>query len=199
MTTGATIIPIAFGNRSEVSSAIWSNFMNFSIKATIRAFVAPEHRLTCASSAWRQIVAELERRGQGQHESGVFLLGVHHGERREVQAAVYYDELDPNAYASGVCILHGDAFAKLWSICRARNLTVVADAHTHPDEAFQSFSDRTNPMVARLGHIAIVIPNFARWPIQADQLGVYEYRGDHEWTDRNARKAPGYFYTGFWS
>ncbi len=173
--------------------------MNFSIKATIRAFVTPEHRLSCPSTAWRGIVAELERRGGGQHESGVFLLGVQHGERREVQAAVYYDELDPNAYASGVCILHGDAFAKLWALCRARNLMVVADAHTHPTGAFQSFSDRTNPMVARPGHIAIIIPNFARWPIPPHQLGLYEYRGDHQWTDRNARKAPGYFYTGFWS
>jgi hypothetical protein len=148
---------------------------------------------------WRQVLSELERRTERQHESGAFLLGVHIGGRREIQDAVYYDDLDPAACASGVCVLHGDAFARLWSICRTRKLTVVADAHTHPQEAFQSSSDRTNPMVARDGHIAIIVPNFARPPVRFRELGIYEYTGQHEWLDRRVSKTPGYFYTGFWS
>lgn len=173
--------------------------MSFSIKATIRAFVAPDHRLSCPVALWRQVLSELERRSEGTHESGVFLLGTREGERREVRDAVYYDDLDPQAYASGVCILHGDAFARLWALCRAKSLTVVADAHTHPKEAFQSTSDRTNPMVAREGHIAIIIPNFAQAPVRLPDIGMYEYEGQHEWLDRRAVLSPGYFYTGFWS
>jgi len=173
--------------------------MSFFTKATIRAFVAPEHRLSCPRRMWQHVVLELERRGERQHESGVFLLGIEHGERREVREAIFYDDLDPEAYATGVCVLHGDAFAKLWAICRAKSLTVVADAHTHPGPAFQSSSDKANPMVARSGHIAIIIPDFARWPIRTGALCIYEYCGQHEWIDRNHTKAPSYFYTGFWS
>lgn len=173
--------------------------MNFSIKATIRAWWAPKHRLSCSSGYWQQIVAELDRRGRRQHEAGVFLLGIERDERREVRATVFYDDLDPQAYATGVCMLHGDAFAKLWALCRAKNLTVVADAHTHPGPGVQSASDKGNPMVATAGHIAIIVPDFARWPIRPDQLGVYEYRGQHEWTDRSPARAPQFFYTGFWS
>src|ERR1035437_3100095 len=135
---------------------MWNKSMSFSTKAIIRAFVAPDHRLTCPSRMWRQVVAELERRGRRRHESGVFLLGIERGERREVREAVFYDDLDPQAYATGVCVLHGDAFAKLWAICRSKKLTVVADAHTHPIAAFQSPSDKANPMIARAGHIAII-------------------------------------------
>ena len=173
--------------------------MNFSIKAIIRAFVAPKHGLICSARMWRQILAELERRGENCHESGVFLLGVEHGGRREVLDAIYYDQLDPDAYSSGVCVLHGSAFAKLWALCRERNLTVVADAHTHPVEAFQSSSDKANPMVAQVGHIAIIIPNFAREPVLLRHLRIYEYCGEHEWMDRSPARAPGYFYTGIWS
>ena len=54
-------------------------------------------------------------------------------------------------------------------------------------------------MVARAGHIAIIVPGFASWPVPADRLGVYEYRGQHEWTDRSAPRAGRFFYTGFWS
>ena len=74
-----------------------------------------------------------------------------------------------------------------------------AAAHTHPAEAFQSSSDKANPMVAQAGHIAIIIPNFARSPVQPRHLRIYEYCGQHEWTDRSPSLAPDYFYTGMWS
>jgi hypothetical protein len=173
--------------------------MSFSIKATIRAFVAPEHRINCPGRYWRRIVAELERRGQRRHEAGAFLLGVERDGRRHVTDAVFYDDLDQHVYVTGVCVLHGDAFAKLWAICRKKQLTVVADVHTHQGAAWQSESDRTNPMVARAGHVAIIVPDFAAWPIPAERLGIYEYRGDHQWIDRTHPKSRAFLYTGFWS
>jgi hypothetical protein len=173
--------------------------MSFSMKAIIRGLVAPKHRLVCSRQTWNRILVELERRGHGCHEAGVFLLGCEQNGRREVRDAVFYDELDPEAYSTGVCVLYGDAFAKLWSLCREKQMTVVADAHTHPEGAFQSLSDKANPMVAQQGHIAIIIPQFARFPVQALRIGIYEYRGQHDWMDRSPRKAPGYFYTGRWS
>jgi hypothetical protein len=199
MTTGGPFIQTDFGNLTAASFVIWSKSMNLSIKAIIRAFVAPKHRLICSAPMWRQILTELERRGEHCHESGVFLLGAERDGRREILDAIYYDDLDPDAYSSGVCVLHGSAFAKLWAHCRQRNLTVVADAHTHPVEAFQSSSDKANPMVAQVGHIAIIIPNFARQPVLAHHLRMYEYCGQHEWADRSPTHAPGYFYTGIWS
>ena len=173
--------------------------MSFSIKAIMRAWLAPNHHIICRTKLWKQTVAELERRGRRRHETGVFLLGTPEGMRRRVTEVVYYDELDPNAYATGVCVLHGDALAKLWSLCRDQKLMVVADVHTHPGIALQSVSDRTNPMVAITGHIAIIVPNFARWPILPSELGIYEYRGQHQWIDRNQQNTKHFFYTGFWS
>jgi hypothetical protein len=173
--------------------------MSFSIKATIRAFVAPKHRLVCSRPLWNQILRELARRGRQRHESGVFLLGFSRGDRHEVQDVVYYDDLDPDAYKTGVCVLHGDAFAKLWALCREKKMTVVADAHTHPARAFQSSSDRENPMVARAGHIALIIPDFARTPVQSKKIKIYEYCGQHTWIDRSPAEISGYFYTGRWS
>lgn len=172
--------------------------MTFSIRATIRAWLAPEHRLACGSGRWRTIVGELERRGRRRHEAGAFLLGVERDGRRETKGAVFYDDLDPQAYSTGVCVLHGDAFAKLWAICRESRLAVVGDVHTHPGAGFQSEADRTNPMVATAAHVAIILPDFAAWPVDPARLGIYEYRGQHEWTDRSPSRAPLYFYSGLW-
>jgi hypothetical protein len=99
--------------------------MAFFLRAIIRAFAAPSHRLRCAPPLWRDIVAELERRGERRHEAGAFLLGVDDAGQKEVREVVYYDDLDPHAYDTGVCVLHGDAFARLWTLCREKNLTVV--------------------------------------------------------------------------
>lgn len=173
--------------------------MNFSIRAIIRAFAARNHRINCAPDVWSKLTAELHRRGKGIHESGAFLLGSRDGEHRNVTDVVFYDDLDADAYRTGVCVLHADAFSKLWSICRVRGLTVVADIHTHPGAAFQSHSDRTNPMIAREGHIAIIAPNFAAPPVPWEQLGIFEYRGSHQWTDCSPHKRRGFLYSGFWS
>lgn len=173
--------------------------MTFSIKATIRAFVAPEHRLNCPTDLWQILLRELHQRGQERHEAGAFLLGHERGARLEAVDVVFYDDLDPAAYTTGVCVLHAPAFAKLWSVCRDRGLTVVADIHTHPGRAFQSEADRTNPMIARSGHVGIIVPDFATAPVDPSKLGVFEYRGRHQWFDRSRGSAGRYLYTGFWS
>lgn len=142
---------------------------------------------------------ELYRRSERRHEAGVFLLGRVRGKRREVIDAVYYDELDPRAYATGVCVLHAAAFAKLWAICRERGLTVVGDIHTHGPDVGQSESDRTNPMVAISGHIAIIVPNLAAPPVSPGAIGIYEYQGNHRWLDCSPRRRGGYLYLGPWS
>jgi len=173
--------------------------MTLSIRTIIRDRLAPDHRISCHRIFWKQILNELERRGERRHEAGVFLLGKEKKGRLEVKDTVYYDELEPHAYSTGVCVLHGDSFAKLWAICRERSLTVVADAHTHRFAALQSEEDRTNPMVARSGHVAIIVPGYARPPVRHSDLGIYEYVGEHAWKDRGGRHAKHFLYTGFWS
>jgi proteasome lid subunit RPN8/RPN11 len=155
------------------------------IHRIIRAFAPRDYVLICSRPLWRTLTAELDRRGGRRHEAGAFLLGTVAGDSRRATEVVYYDELDPHAYDSGVCMLAGDAFVRLWDICRKRGLTVVADVHTHPGQAFQSRSDRTNPMVAQPGHVAIILPDYAKVPVDTTRIGVFEYCGDHKWTDRS--------------
>jgi hypothetical protein len=130
---------------------------------------------------WNEVTSELHRRTEGVHESGAFLLGKRNGDARTVHAVVYYDELDPGAYDSGVCVLHAEAFSGLWDRCSASGLSVVADIHVHPYGAGQSPSDRENPMIARAGHVAIILPRMAKPPIRRWAVGVYEYEGAHRW------------------
>jgi len=140
-----------------------------------------EPRLHFTPNLWRELTGELNRRTEDVHESGAFLLGRKWGDGRSVHSVVYYDDLDPQAYESGVCILHADAFAMLWDRCAELNLSVVADVHVHAWSAGQSLSDRENPMIARQGHLALILPLLARLPVRRWAVGIYEYLGDHRW------------------
>ncbi len=162
-------------------------------------FVMGNHGLMCSRQIWRSLIEQLRQRGEGYHESGAFLLGKKRTTWREVSEIIYYDDLDPQAYRTGVCILHADAFVKLWRLCREKDLTVVADVHTHPMAARQSLVDRTNPMVAQTGHVAIIIPDFAALPVRLDRLGVYVYRGNHAWSNQSPSSGSTFFHSDFWS
>ena len=119
-----------------------------------------------------------------------------------IERFVYYDDLDPHALDTGIITFDGAAYPKLWELCRQTGLKVVADVHTHPGGARQSGLDRDHPMIARAGHIGLIIPDFARgFPSRQEmsRMGVYEYLGGGEWADYNSQGALRYFYVGRWA
>ncbi|MEJ2435952.1 MAG: hypothetical protein P8Y53_23465 [Pseudolabrys sp.] len=156
--------------------------MNFSIAAITCRLLAPRHELSCSWWLWRRLVRKLRERGRGVRESGAFLLGSKDaaGRRRIVDFALY-DDVDPHALDTGIVHLDGRHFGKLWDLCRARSLTVVADVHTHLGGVRQSDSDRAHPMFARAGHLALIVPNFATPPVTPGALGIYRYGGGGRW------------------
>ena len=174
--------------------------MSFSIRATIRALVAREHKLSCPRSVWRQGLAEVVRRGEGRHESGAFLLGYRHGARGHIVRFAHYDDFDPFCLDSGIVKFDGAGFGPLWELCRKADLSVLADLHTHGNlgRARQSSLDRDNPMIALAGHVALIAPNFAR-DFSMKDMGIYEYLGDHKWRDHSGVRGGQFFYTGIWA
>lgn len=147
----------------------------------------PDEPLSIAPDGWHALVAALHARTKGVHESGAFLLGRIAAGRRRVVRPVFYDDLDPGAYRYGIVEIHADSFTALWGICGREELSVVADVHVHPRQAWQSLSDRDNPMIARAGHLAMILPWFARPPIEPGTIGLYRYRGGHRWDNLSGR------------
>jgi proteasome lid subunit RPN8/RPN11 len=157
--------------------------MNFSIAEITSRLFAPRHRLSCSWLLWHRLLTGLRQRGHHySRESGAFLLGERRGNRVRVLQFVLYDDLDPECLDTGIVRFDGRHFGKLWDLCRQRNLTVVADVHTHPGCSGQSDSDRAHPMISRAGHIALIMPRFAAAPIQISEVGIYRYEGAKHWS-----------------
>jgi hypothetical protein len=59
---------------------------------------------------------------------------------------------------------------------------VIADVHTHPGTGVrQSGIDARNPMVARRGHVGIILPRFAQGRIDPADVGFHVYDGRRGW------------------
>jgi proteasome lid subunit RPN8/RPN11 len=140
--------------------------------------------LTCSEAIWLAGTKELARRTRNRtQESGAFLLGTD-GDVKRIEKFVFYDDLDPDALASGYVHFDGAKFPLLWKLCREHGLAVVADVHVHPGGYQQSYSDRTEPAIPRAGHIAMILPDFAHREVRPGGIGMYEYQGNRGWRDR---------------
>lgn len=138
---------------------------------------------------WQELLSELRQRGAGERESGAFLLAQIGS--RNVSSFIPYDDLDDAALSTGIITFHATGFVKLWDHCQRHGLSVVADVHTHPAEwTGQSESDRTHPMVAVKGHVALILPYYAA-PNEEPLNGasVYEYKGNHRWKPHRSKSS----------
>jgi hypothetical protein len=171
--------------------------MNFSIAKIIRRSLAPRHEMSCSWFLWRRLLRRLRERGRGRsRESGAFLLGHMQAERARIIDFVLYDDLDPHCLDTGIVRFDGRYFGALWDLCKSRELTVVADIHVHPHGVQQSDSDRAHPMIARSGHLALILPRFALSPIRRREIGIYRYRGAKKWEEVPATNRRRFFHLG---
>lgn len=154
--------------------------MSFFSRATTSPH-APRPRLRIATALWDELLEKLRERGGGVRESGAFLLGRGTDYERVATRIVPYDDLDPDCLNDGYVRFDGRHYGRLWELCSAESLSVVADVHTHPYGPGQSHSDKTHPMVSIPGHIALIVPNFAEAPLKAADVGVYVYLGRYRW------------------
>ncbi len=140
-----------------------------------------EPLLSFTPRLWSSLLDELARRSDGRRESGAFLMSSADSDGRTVRSVCYYDDLDATALRGGLR-LGSAAFTRLWDICERDRLKVAADVHTHPWSIVgQSGIDRANPMISRVGYLALIVPNFGRPPVSLVDIGLHRYLGNKSW------------------
>lgn len=146
---------------------------------------------------WNNLIEQLRERGRGDRESGAFLLG-EHCPLGVVTEFALYDDLDPECLTGGIDF-HGIGYHRLSQYCHQQDLRVLADVHTHPGTGVgQSLIDSSHPMIARAGHVALIVPNFAMGKIRSRDVGVHSYRADQGWDTWRNGQAARRLYIGRW-
>lgn len=144
--------------------------------------ISPTSKLRISLTLWHELTQHLEAASAGRRESGAFLLGgTGQDGLRTVQSFVPYEALDPEALTRYAVYMPRAAFSRLFGICEERRQEVVADVHAHPLGAGQSLSDRANPMMPVRGHIALIVPNYAKCPVRLDEMTFNVYESPGHW------------------
>jgi len=159
---------------------------------------AKDHGVRISRRRWKRLMSELAQRGRGKRESGAFLLARVDRAPRRVAGSVYFDDLDVDAL-NGAVSIRGESFGRLWEICESRGMRVIADVHTHPGPGVgQSRIDAANPMIARPGHVGIIVPHFAQRSTYPRDVGFHVYQGDRTWVSAFGDRAAAMLRRTWW-
>jgi len=163
----------------------------------MRRLLFPRHKLSCSWFLWQRLVHALRERGRGgTRESGAFLLGARKAGCARITDFVLYDDLDRHCLDTGIVRFDGRYYGALWAYAERTKRSVVADVHVHPGEAFQSESDRRHPMIAQAGHIALILPWYAKPPLPRSQIRAYVFEERDQWHAIPPHEMRAFFYVG---
>lgn len=66
-------------------------------------------------------------------------------------------------------------------------MSLAAQIHSHPTDAYHSDTDDAFPIVATVGGLSIVVPDFARGPIEIESWAVYRLSREASWIELSNR------------
>jgi hypothetical protein len=82
----------------------------------------------------------------------------------------------------GICVSVGPEELHRLNVWLYENkMTLIAQIHSHPTEAYHSETDDEYPIATTVGCISIVIPNFARQSFSVGRCAIYRLNEFKEW------------------
>lgn len=130
-------------------------------------------------------VTEKAVRAAGAYRAEAIVLwaGVRAGtEFRVIEA--YIPEQQARPVEAGACVMvTGPALFRFNSWLWERRLELIAQVHSHPEEAYLSETDLEYPIATRVGNFSIVIPDFGRADLTIDDVAVFRYGAVGSWKE----------------
>jgi hypothetical protein len=129
----------------------------------------------------------LRLHGDASAEAALCWAGTVHGEDAFITTALLFT----NASSYGAVHVSPEQTGLLYAHCHARGLTLLAQVHSHPSQAFHSPTDEKSPHSSVKGFLSVVIPNFGRCSFaEFTDWAVFEqtaYEAWAEWTSEQKR------------
>lgn len=127
--------------------------------------------------------AHLRRAGEGGFEGMALWAGVKEGSVFRVTRTVIPEQRGVRS-AAGVSVSIGpDELHRLNVWLFESKLTLVAQLHSHPADAYHSDTDDAFPIATTAGSLSLVIPDFARRPFALPDCAVYRLSGAGVWDE----------------
>ena len=153
------------------------------------------HSVTVDRSVVDTTMRALQKFGARSLEGLVLWLGkVEPGEARVLRALI--PEQHPLSSEKGIgYFVSGETLFALNRALAETGLRLIAQVHSHPEEAYHSAADDRYAIVTADGGFSLVVPNFGRAPANPTSWAVYRLsQGD--WIELSAKEVKSLFRVG---
>jgi hypothetical protein len=132
----------------------------------------------------------LKKLGSENLEGIAYWTGIFKGSEAIVRNVIFPADYANNSAGSfAFSSVDLETAFKVGNEIHKRKEYLLLQLHTHPYEAFHSFTDNNYPISHRVGFISIVIPHFARFPMEdRSTWKVYKYKGKGKWRPLGKRE-----------
>ncbi len=135
-------------------------------------------QLAIPGSIFRSTISKFQEIGEQQKEAIAYWTGTLNQEKGEIRNVIFadsYNEFENEKLFARVPLQTTFQIGKL---IHERNEVLFAQIHSHPFEAFHSFTDDNYPISHKLGFLSIIVPFFGKNVSCLTDCKVYEYEGN---------------------
>jgi len=118
-----------------------------------------------------------------------FWAGVQHGREFLVSSAYVPRQLAGEMDGGCLVMVDGEQLFQMNVWLHANHLTLVAQLHSHPTDAYHSVTDDDFAVMTRTGGLSIVVPDYAVNAFSLTSAAIYRLQPVGSWTELSAVEA----------
>lgn len=123
-----------------------------------------------------------------RYVEGVALwAGVREGESFYIKKTIIPQQKAGNLEDGLIYFVDGEELHRISLELFDTGMQMIAQIHSHPNEAYHSETDDAYPIVTAIGGVSVVVPNFAKGGLNLYEWAVYRYFPESGWTELNEK------------
>lgn len=125
----------------------------------------------------------MRKAGKQRVEGVALFAGKEEGSRFTIAETIIPKQLAMRLEAGLLYAVDSDELHAINVWLYENNFSLIAQIHSHPTEAYHSDTDDAFPIVATVGGISIVVPDFAKGPVDLSTCAVYRLSDSGVWVE----------------
>lgn len=136
-------------------------------------------------SCVNDVYEHLRECGQQGVEGVALFAGSISGSTFIVKAAIIPQQYTSRSEEGLMYMVKGEELHRINMWLYHNKMSLVAQIHSHPNEAYHSEADDAYPIITTVGGISIVVPNFGFGLICKDDWAVYRLSENGDWNQQS--------------
>ena len=140
----------------------------------------------------KQVYGHLRACGHHGVEGVALLAGVQEEYIFEVKTAIIPEQNAYNHEEGLIYTVSGEELHRINVWLYKNKLTLIAQVHSHPNEAYHSPTDDRYPIITAIGGFSIVVPYFGFNPITVEDWAVFRLNFSKTWQELSTKETKGF-------